>query len=86
MAHKGKGKDLVETRQDLQEMNVSMELHPIIQADGKKKLPVASWTLQKDEKEKICSFFDEIKVPTGYSSNIKRLVNTKVQHELHEGP
>ena len=42
MAHKGKGKDLVETRQDLQEMNVSMELHPIIQADGKKKLPVAS--------------------------------------------
>ena len=77
MAHKGKGKDSLETRQGLQEMNVRRELHPIVQADGKKKLPVASWTLQKDEKEKICSFFDELKVPTGYSSNIKRLVNTK---------
>ena len=86
MAHKGKGKDSLETRQGLQEMNVRRELHAIVQADGLKKLPVASWTLQKDEKEKMCSFFDEIKAPTGYSSNIKRLVNTKVQHELHEGP
>jgi hypothetical protein len=76
-AHKGKGKDSLETRQDLQEMNVRMELHPIIQADGKKKLPVASWTLRKDEKEKICSFFDKLKVPTRYSSNIKGPVNTK---------
>ena len=77
MAHKGKGKDSLETRQGLQEMNVRRELHAIVQADGKNKLPVASWTLQKDEKEKIYSFSDELKVPTGYSSNIKRLVNTK---------
>jgi hypothetical protein len=77
MAHKGKGKDSLEARQDLQEMNVRIVLHSIIQADGKRKLPVASWTLQKDEKEKICSFFDELKVPTEYSSNIQRLVNTK---------
>ena len=45
MAHKGKGKDSLETRQGLQEMNVRRELHAIVQADGKKKLPVASWTL-----------------------------------------
>ena len=58
-------------------MNVRHELHPIVQANGKKKLPVASWTLGDVEKGKICSFFNELKVPTGYSSNIRRLVNMK---------
>ena len=77
MAMKGKGKDSLETRQDLQDMNVRSELHPITQHDGKTKLPVASWTLDKIEKRKICSFFHELKVPTGYSSNIRRLANMK---------
>jgi hypothetical protein len=89
MVTKGKGKDSLKTRQDLQEMNVRTELHPIIQADGKKGLPVASWTLEDTEKEKIYKFFYELKVPTGYSSNIKQLVNMKekkIQHGLHEGP
>ena len=36
MAHKGKGKDSLETRQGLQEMNVRRELHDIVQADGKR--------------------------------------------------
>jgi hypothetical protein len=77
MAMKGKGKDSLETQLDLEVMNVRSELHPIIQPDGKKKLPVASWTLDNNEKRKICSFFHELKVPTGYSSNIRRLVNMK---------
>ena len=58
-------------------MNVKNELHPIIQLDEKKKLPVGSRTLNNIEKRKICSFFNELKVPTGYSSNIRRLANMK---------
>lgn len=77
MDTKWKGKDSLEARQDLEEMGVRPELHPIIQPDGKKKLPVAAWTLGDKEKKKICKFFDELKVPTGYSSNIRRLVNRK---------
>jgi hypothetical protein len=78
MAMKGKGKDSLETRLDLEAMNVRSELHPIIQPDGKKKLPVASWTLDNNEKRKICSFFHELKLPTVYSSSIRRLANMKV--------
>jgi hypothetical protein len=58
-------------------MNVRSELHPIIQPVEKNKLTVASWTLDNNEKRKIYSFFHEIKVPTGYSSNIIRLANMK---------
>jgi hypothetical protein len=50
MAMEGKGKDSLETRLDLEAMNVRSELHPIIQPDGKKKLPVASWTLDNNKK------------------------------------
>ena len=77
IAMEGKGKDSLETRQDLEEMHVRSELHPIIQPNGKKMLPVVSRTLDKIEKRKICSFFHELKVPTGYSSNIRRLTNMK---------
>jgi hypothetical protein len=42
MAMNGKGKDSLETQRDLETMNVRSKLHPIIQADGKKKIPVAS--------------------------------------------
>ena len=73
MAIKGKGKDSLETRQDLQDMNVKNKLHPTIQPDEKKKLPVGSWTLNNIEKRKICSFFHELKVPTRYSSTSKGL-------------
>jgi hypothetical protein len=77
MAMKGKGKDSLKTRLDLEAMNVRSELHPIIQPVEKNKLTVASWTLDNNEKRKIYSFFHEIKVPTGYSSNIIRLANMK---------
>jgi hypothetical protein len=41
------------------------------------KLLVASWTLEIEEKKKLLSFFHELKVPTGYCSNIRRLANMK---------
>ena len=58
-------------------MGVRAELHPLILLDGKKKLLVASWLLQTKEKEWLLRFFHELKVPTGYSSNIRRIANVK---------
>lgn len=77
MAQKGRVSDSLETRLDMQEMGVRKELHPILLEDGKKKLPVTSWTLGKDEKMKLLSFFHELKVPIGYCANPKRPVNMK---------
>ena len=62
---------------DLQKLNVRPELHPELQPDGTNKLPVASWTLETKEKKNLLSFFHELKVPTGYCSNIRRLANIK---------
>ena len=53
MEAKGKGKDSVNTRLDLQELKVRLELHPKLQPDGTQKLPVASWTLETKEKKKF---------------------------------
>ena len=48
-------------------MGVRAELHPLALPDGKKKVPVASWSLETMEKERLLRFFHELKVPTGYS-------------------
>jgi hypothetical protein len=78
MEAKGKGKDSLNTRLDLKELKVRLELHPELQLDGTQKLLVASWTLEIEEKrKKLLSFFHELKVPTGYFSNIRRLANMK---------
>jgi len=61
----------------LEAMCVRAELHPLTLPDGKNKLPVASWSLETKEKERLLWFFHELKVPTGYSSNIRRIANMK---------
>ena len=77
MEAKGKGKDSLNTHLDLKELKVMLELHPELQPDGTHKLLVASWTLEIEGKKKLLSFFHELKVPTGYCSNIRRLANMK---------
>jgi len=77
MGAKGKGKDSLNTRLDLQELEVRPEIHPELKPDGTQKIPVASWTLETEEKKKLLGFFHELKVPTSYCSNIKRLANMK---------
>ena len=77
MEAKGMGKDSLNTRLDLQELKVRRELHPELQPNGTQKLLVASWTLEIEEKKKLLSFFHELKVPTSYCSNIRRLANMK---------
>ena len=53
--------------------------------NGLFELPVASWTLKKEEKCALISFFNELKVPTGYCANPKRLVNMR-ELKFNYGP
>jgi hypothetical protein len=53
------------------------EVHLVALEDGQFELLVASWTLKKEEKRALISFFNELKVPTGYCMNLKRLVNMR---------
>src|SRR3954465_560159 len=40
-------------------------------------LPPAVYTLSRKEKKTLCKFLSEVKVPEGYSSDIRRLVSMK---------
>ena len=69
----GKTKDGLNTHQDLAEMGIWLQLHP--RSDGKKiYLPLACHTLTRKEKISFCQCLRQVKVPQGYSSNIKSLV------------
>ena len=72
----GKTKDGLNTRQDLAEMGIRASLHP--RSDGRKiYLPPACHTLSRKEKFSFCQCLRRVKVPQGYSSNIKSLVHLK---------
>jgi len=71
---KGKTKDRINVRKDLVEMGVRLELQQ--QPHGKRTyLPLACHTLSKSEKISFCKCLRGVKVPQGYSSNIKSLVS-----------
>ena len=73
----GTSKDSLATRLDMQHLGIRKELHPVELENGQFELPVASWTLKNEEKRALISFFNELKVPTGYCANPKRLVNMR---------
>ncbi|XP_070053613.1 uncharacterized protein [Nicotiana tomentosiformis] len=73
---KGKTKDTINTRLDLQAMNIRKELHPIKNGD-KYDLPTACYTLSPEEKYKFFNFLKNLKVPDGFLSNISQCVNLK---------
>nr|XP_009791250.1 PREDICTED: uncharacterized protein LOC104238556 [Nicotiana sylvestris]XP_009791251.1 PREDICTED: uncharacterized protein LOC104238556 [Nicotiana sylvestris]XP_009791252.1 PREDICTED: uncharacterized protein LOC104238556 [Nicotiana sylvestris]XP_009791253.1 PREDICTED: uncharacterized protein LOC104238556 [Nicotiana sylvestris]XP_009791254.1 PREDICTED: uncharacterized protein LOC104238556 [Nicotiana sylvestris]XP_009791255.1 PREDICTED: uncharacterized protein LOC104238556 [Nicotiana sylvestris] len=73
---KGKTKDTIKTRLDLQAMNIRKELHPIKNGD-KYDLPTTCYTLSPEEKYKFCDFLKNLKVPDGFSSNISQCANLK---------
>nr|XP_016454527.1 PREDICTED: uncharacterized protein LOC107778742 [Nicotiana tabacum] len=73
---KGKTKDTIKARLDLQAMNIRKELHPIKSGD-KYELPTACYTLSLEEKNKFLRFLKNLTVPDGYLSNISQCVNTK---------
>ena len=71
---KGKTKDGLKCRQDLVEMGIREQLHQISQG-SRTYLPPACHTMSTNEKRSFCHCLWNLKVPQGYSSNIKSLVS-----------
>ena len=59
------------------QLNVMPQFHPVPEANGKYTLLAACFNLTPDEKRAICTFLRGIKVPTGFSANVKKLVSMK---------
>src|SRR5437667_1335559 len=74
---KGKMKEGLKSRKDFVDLNIRHKLHPEERANGKYFLPAASYNLTIDGKKAICKCLRGVRVPTGYSSNIKNLVSMK---------
>ncbi|XP_060969844.1 uncharacterized protein LOC133037053 [Cannabis sativa] len=69
----GKSKDGLSSRLDLVELGIRHSLAPVDK--GKRTyLPPAAFTLSKEEKQAVCNSFAKMKVPDGYSSNVRNLV------------
>ncbi|KAJ9560349.1 hypothetical protein OSB04_005509 [Centaurea solstitialis] len=72
----GKTKDGVKVRKDMVEMGIRSQLAPV-ESGNRTYLPPACYTLSKAEKTRFCQCLYGIKVPSGYSANIKKLVSMK---------
>jgi len=70
-----KSKDSLEAWQDLQRIKERDNLHLEKTDDGRHYLSPAIYTLSKEEKESMFECLSSIKVPSGFSSNIKGIIN-----------
>ncbi|WVZ71512.1 hypothetical protein U9M48_020091 [Paspalum notatum var. saurae] len=85
----GKTKDTVKARLDLKDLGIKKELQ--FREDGDScEMPHARYTLSTEQKKAFCDFFQEVKFPDGFASNISRCLNsegTKLQglktHDCH---
>jgi hypothetical protein len=66
-----KTKDGLSARKDLQALEIREDLHPQERPNGRAYLPAASYTPTTEEKRAICKCLHGIRVPTGFSTNIK---------------
>ena len=70
-----KTKDGVNARLDLVDMDIRPELAPTKTDKGRTYLPPACYTLSKAERTELCQCLHGVKVPSGYSANMKKLVS-----------
>ncbi|KAL0544657.1 hypothetical protein IC582_019775 [Cucumis melo] len=70
----GKTKDNLNARRDLPDLTIRLELTPI-NGDKNIFIPPACYTLTKKEKWFLLKTLSEMKVPQGYSSNVRNLVS-----------
>jgi hypothetical protein len=70
-----KTKDELKSRIELVQFELRLELHPILRPNGKHFLPPASYTLIVEEKKTFYQCLHGVRVPTGFSSNISKLVS-----------
>ena len=72
-------KDIVKVRRDLQRRNMRRHLwltpHP--QKPGKMVKPRASYVLTEEEFEKFAWCIESLKVPSGYSADLKKSIQKK---------
>jgi hypothetical protein len=68
-------KDGLNAHKDLKLLGIREELHPQERPNRKVYLPPTSYTLTNEEKRAICKCLCGIRVPTGFSTNIKNLVS-----------
>ena len=73
---KGKTKDGLNCRQDLVDMGIQDWLHPVSRGD-QTYFPLACHTMSTTEKKSFFHCLKNLKVPQGYSSNIKNLMSVK---------
>ncbi|XXG42236.1 hypothetical protein AAC387_Pa01g2560 [Persea americana] len=73
----GKSKDGVIARRDLEEMGLRKPLHLQLRESNKAHMPLAQYTMSKDEKDVFLYVLKGVKVPDGYCSNIAKRVNMK---------
>jgi hypothetical protein len=70
-----KSKDGLKSRTDLVPFELRPELHPISRPNGKYFLLPTSYTLTTEEKKTFCQCLRGVRVSTGFSSNISKLVS-----------
>lgn len=72
-----KTKDGLKSRNDLVNLGIRKDLHPIELTNGKIEIPPACYSMSPEEKKAFCKCLRGLKVPTGFSSNIRKLVSMK---------
>jgi hypothetical protein len=73
-----KTKDGLKSRTDIVNLDIRKDLHPQPSTqNGKVDLPGAGYNLTLDERRAVCQWLRGVKVPAGFSSNIKSLVSMK---------
>jgi hypothetical protein len=72
LQQKSKGKDHKNAMKDLKELGIRSELYAE-ETETRTNLLVAATTLSKAERKEFCQLLHDLKVPSGYSSNFKRL-------------
>jgi len=71
---KGKSKDHANARADMKDLDIRPELCP---EGPSAQLPLCAINLTKEERQELCDFFRSVKVPSGYSADIRKLVAPK---------
>ncbi|XP_074322972.1 uncharacterized protein LOC141659931 [Apium graveolens] len=74
---RGKTKDHLNARQDLEEMGIRKDLHPVKCDDKHVEIRASSFDMTKKEKEIFCSVLMNAKLPYRSASNISRCVQMK---------
>ena len=75
-----KTKDHEKGRADLEELDIRPELW--LDSTSSTHLPAYAINLTREEKKELCDLLRSVKVPSGYSSNIRKLVHAKEQKFL----